>query len=83
MTRMLTLFPMVCGCLKLSLLSFSNFVTCIVLDPVLKLEYLNATWDEEYLEIGMTHFKSQVEFFDAYYRLYLMCYLVSYLQSKT
>jgi len=32
----------------------------LVLDPVLKLEYLNATWDQEYLDKGMEQFKAQV-----------------------
>jgi hypothetical protein len=30
------------------------------LDPVLKLEYLKAAWDEEYLNKGMEQFKAQV-----------------------
>jgi hypothetical protein len=43
-------------------LKFDSFVLFfwLVLDPVLKLDYLNATWDEKYLEIGMKQFKSQV-----------------------
>ena len=32
----------------------------LVLDPVLKLEYLNATWDQEYLDKGMEQLKAQV-----------------------
>ena len=35
---------------------------CLVLDPVLKLGYLEATWDQEYLDKGMECFKSQVVF---------------------
>jgi hypothetical protein len=31
-----------------------------VLDPVLKLEYLDATWDDEYIKVGMDAFKAQV-----------------------
>jgi hypothetical protein len=30
------------------------------LDPVLKLEYLEATWDKEYLDKGMEQLKAQV-----------------------
>jgi hypothetical protein len=33
---------------------------CLVLDPVLKLGYLEAAWDQEYLDKGMECFKSQV-----------------------
>jgi hypothetical protein len=32
----------------------------LVLDPVLKLEYLKATWDQEYLDKGMEQFKARV-----------------------
>lgn len=32
---------------------------CLVLDPVLKLGYLEAAWDQEYLDKGMECFKSQ------------------------
>ena len=32
----------------------------LVLDPVLKLEYLNTTWDQEYLDKGMEQFQAQV-----------------------
>ena len=32
----------------------------LVLDPVLKLEYIEATWDEKYLEVGMEQLKSRV-----------------------
>jgi len=39
---------------------------CLVLDPVLKLDYLNAAWEEKYLEIGMKNFKSQVNFLNLY-----------------
>ena len=37
------------------------FYSSLVLDPVLKLDYLNAAWEKKYLEIGMKQFKSQVE----------------------
>lgn len=32
----------------------------LVLDPVLKLEYIEAAWEEKYLKIGMKQLKSQV-----------------------
>jgi len=32
----------------------------LVLDPVFKLEYLNTTWDQEYLDKDMEQFKAQV-----------------------
>ena len=32
----------------------------LVLDPAIKLDYLNATWDQEYIDKGMEKFKTQV-----------------------
>jgi hypothetical protein len=32
----------------------------LVLDPVLKLDYLKAAWEDKYIEVGMKAFKSQV-----------------------
>ena len=32
----------------------------IVLDPVMKLIYLEAAWEEEYIETGKKHLKEQV-----------------------
>lgn len=32
----------------------------LVLDPVFKLGYLNAAWEPQYLEVGMTEFKARV-----------------------
>jgi hypothetical protein len=32
----------------------------LVLDPVLKHEYLRAAWDDEYIDLGMQRFRSQV-----------------------
>jgi len=32
----------------------------LVLDPAIKLDYLNAAWDQEYIDKGMEHFKAQV-----------------------
>jgi hypothetical protein len=32
----------------------------LVLDPVLKQEYLDAAWDRGYLDVGMAQFKAQV-----------------------
>jgi hypothetical protein len=34
-----------------------------VLDPVLKLEYLDATWDDKYIKVGMDAFKAQVHLY--------------------
>jgi hypothetical protein len=31
-----------------------------VLDPALKLEYLEAAWDQKYIKIGMERMKKQV-----------------------
>jgi len=60
-TRMHTSLLMVCGHSK-----YDSCVLyfCLVLDPVLKLDYLNAAWEEKYLEIGMKQFKSQVTSFN-------------------
>jgi hypothetical protein len=41
----------------------SYFTQQIVLDPVLKLEYLKAAWDDKYLHIGMDRFKEKVWLF--------------------
>ena len=38
----------------------------IVLDPVTKLIYLEAAWEEEYIETGKKHLKEQVSFHVAY-----------------
>jgi hypothetical protein len=32
----------------------------LVLDPAIKLDYLNAAWDQEYIDKGMERFKAQV-----------------------
>jgi hypothetical protein len=55
---------------------------CLVLDPVLKLDYLNAAWEEKYLEIGMKNFKSQVNFLNQYCFEFLIYFLVSCVQGK-
>ena len=34
--------------------------TLLVLDPVLKLRYLNVAWDKKYLTAGVESFKAQV-----------------------
>jgi hypothetical protein len=40
---------------------FYLFLTSIlVLDPILKLEYLKATWDQEYLDIGLEQLRAHV-----------------------
>jgi hypothetical protein len=31
-------------------------------DPVLKLEYIEAAWDDKYLKVGMKQLKSQVKY---------------------
>ena len=36
------------------------FVWWSVLDPVLKREYLDAAWDDEYIELGMESLKARV-----------------------
>ncbi|KIL67200.1 hypothetical protein M378DRAFT_73836 [Amanita muscaria Koide BX008] len=40
-----------------------------VLDPTLKLEYLNAAWDEEYLNVGLAAFKSRFTIYRAKYEV--------------
>jgi hypothetical protein len=32
----------------------------LVLDPAIKLDYLNAAWDQEYIDKGMEQFKAKV-----------------------
>jgi hypothetical protein len=32
----------------------------LVLDPAIKLDYLNAAWDQEYIDEGMEKFRAQV-----------------------
>ena len=32
----------------------------LVLDPAIKLDYLNAAWDQEFIDKGMEQFKAQV-----------------------
>lgn len=55
-----------------------------MLDPVLKLDYLNAAWEENYLEIGMKQFKSQVKFKSLFFTAWSLIYfVVSFLQGKT
>lgn len=51
---------------------------------VLKFEYLNAAWDEEYLTVGIESFKAQVsgEPFFVLILLYWFFFLVSYLQGQ-
>ena len=34
--------------------------TLLVLDPVLKLQYLSVAWEEEYLTAGVESFKARV-----------------------
>ena len=34
--------------------------TLLVLDPVLKLRYLNVAWEKKYLSAGIESFKAQV-----------------------
>ena len=50
----------------------------IVLDPVTKLIYLEAAWEEEYIETGKKHLKEQVSFHPAYeyYVLHFFQFLV-------
>ena len=36
--------------------------TLLVLDPVLKLGYLNVAWEKEYLTAGVKGFKAQVSY---------------------
>ena len=57
MTRMHISLLMVCGHFE-----FNSHVLyfLVVLDPTIKLDYVNVTWEEKYLEIGMKQFKSQV-----------------------
>lgn len=45
---------------SLAVLSGIYFSQSLVLDPVLKLEYLDATWDDKYIKVGMDAFKAQV-----------------------
>jgi len=47
----------------------------LVLDPVLKLEYLQATWDQEYLDKGMKQFKARVS---ALHTVYLLSTCVTH-----
>ena len=48
---------MVCG----MNLSFNFLLTRgLVLDPVFKLGYLKAAWEQEYLDLGMEKFKARV-----------------------
>ena len=65
MTQMHTSLHIVCGHFN-----FDSHVLyfCLVLDPVYKLDYINAAWEEKYLEIGMKQFKSQVTFLIAPHR---------------
>jgi hypothetical protein len=43
----------------------------LVLDPVLKLEYLDATWDDKYIKMGMDAFKAQVlQYYTKYHGSY-------------
>jgi hypothetical protein len=58
MTRMRTLLLMVCGHFK-----FDSHVLYfwLVLDPALKLDYINAAWEDKYVKIGMKQLKSQVK----------------------
>ena len=44
-----------------------DWSSCLVLDPVLKLEYLKATWDQEYLEYGMKQFNAWVSVWFIYW----------------
>jgi hypothetical protein len=37
-----------------------NYYKHIVLNPVTKLTYLKAAWEEKYIEAGMKHFQEQV-----------------------
>ena len=37
-----------------------HFMTLLVLDPVLKLQYLNVAWEKKYLSAGVESFKTQV-----------------------
>ena len=32
----------------------------LVLDPALKLKYLDAAWDQKFIKMGMKHLKEQV-----------------------
>jgi hypothetical protein len=47
----------------LAVLSGAYFSQSLVLDPVLKLKYLDATWDDKYIKIGMDAFKAQVSLY--------------------
>lgn len=57
MTQMCTSLLMVCGHFKFNC---HVLYLSLVLDPTLKLDYVNVTWEEEYLEIGMKQFMTQV-----------------------
>jgi hypothetical protein len=40
----------------------SRLISCILLglDPAIKMDYLNAAWDQEFIDKGMEQFKAQV-----------------------
>ena len=67
------------GIVSAPMISVSHL--CLVLDPVLKLGYLEAAWEEEYLEMGMKCFKSQVGFLFTQ-QFYVHTFSVSCLQEK-
>ena len=41
---------------------YTLYDTLLVLDPVLKLRYLNVAWEKKYLSAGVESFKAQVIF---------------------
>jgi hypothetical protein len=49
----------------------------IVLDPVTKLVYLEAAWEEEYIETGKKHLEEQVSFHVAY-EYYVLHLIISF-----